>query len=303
MYCKYFGLKERPFSLVPDPGYLFFSPKHRAAFTMLEYGLLEQSGITVISGAVGSGKTTLIRLLLTRINHDELTVGVINNAHGYFVDLLEWIAAAFEVTSTGQSRVGLYREIQKFLVSEFGKGKQVVLIVDEAQNIDEKALEELRLLSNINSDKNQLVKMVLVGQPELLDSLRKPKLRQIAQRVSSEYHLEPLSCTETVAYIRYRLKVAGTEKKLFDAAAMLAIFYFSGGVPRLINTLCDHALVLAYGANKSQVDLEVALATAKGKRIGGIDHHREPSKELEKVRSLLKRGAGIDIESVVSAGR
>ncbi|OUS12722.1 hypothetical protein A9Q89_04790 [Gammaproteobacteria bacterium 53_120_T64] len=295
MYCKHFGLTEKPFSLIPDPDYLYFSPRHRSAFTMLEYGLMEQNGITVITGEVGSGKTTLTRLLLKRINYAELTVGLINNAHGSFDDLLEWVGTAFDIPTEGLSRVALYREIQNFLIEEFSKGKRVVLIVDEAQNVEEKALEELRLLTNINADKNQLVQIVLVGQPELLDVLCKPTLRQLAQRVSSEHHLQALNYKETVGYIRHRLTVAGVERLLFEQAALMVIYYCSGGIPRLINTLCDYALVLTYGADQQKVSLEMAMATIEGKRIGGVDRHRKPHPEMVKVRAAIKRGWGIDI--------
>ena len=295
MYLKYFGLKEKPFSMIPDPEYLYLSPQHRGAFTMLEYGLLEQNGITVVTGEVGAGKTTLLRLLLKRIDYNEFTVGVVNNVHGSFGDMLEWVVTAFEIPSEGLSRVGLFRGVQNFLIDEFSKGKRVVLIVDEAQNVEEKALEELRLLSNINADKNQLLQIVLVGQPELLDVLRKPTLRQLAQRVSSEYHLQALGCRDTAAYIGHRLRAAGADSLFFDQASIMLIFLYSAGIPRLINVLCDHALVLAYGSDTRKISLDIALAAVEGKKIGGADRHRVLTPEMEKIRAALHKVWGLDL--------
>ena len=289
MYLEHFGLRDKPFSQIPDPEYLFFSPVHRAAFTMLEYGLLEQTGITVITGEVGSGKTTLLRLLLQRIDYEKLTVGVVNNAHGNFQELLEWMGAAFEVPQEGLSKIGHHQALQRFMVDEFNKGKRVVLIIDEAQNIEPDALEELRLLSNINADKHQLLQLILVGQPELLETLREPGLRQFAQRVSTEFHIQPLNLKETMAYIRHRVRVAGSEETLFEQPAQLAIYYFSGGVPRLINTICDQALALAYGVDAKQVSLALALETVKGKKIGGINPHKNTHPDMEKIRILLEK--------------
>lgn len=300
MYQEYFGLREKPFSLLPDPDYLFFSKRHKAAFAMLEYGLWEQSGITVVTGAVGSGKTTLIRHLLRRIDYDEFTVGVVNSTHGSFDDMLQWIASAFGLDYENRSRVRLINDFTNFLIGEYAAGKRVALILDEAQNIEEKALEDLRLLSNINADKDHLLQILLVGQPELLDLLRRPTLRQFAQRVCAEYHLESMSCRDTIEYVRHRLQVAGGNKFLFDTFAIVAIFYYSGGIPRLVNTLCDQAMVYAYAAQLERIEVDLALEVIKGRRIGGLDRVRENAEELEKARHMLKQVVGVDIREVVS---
>ena len=300
MYLKYFGLTEKPFSLLPDPDYIFFSSRHQAAFAMLEYGLWEQSGITVITGAVGAGKTTLIRHLLRRIDYSNITVGMVNTSHSSFDDLLHWIVSAFGLTFEGKARVTLIREFHEYLIRQYASNKRVVLILDEAQNIEESALEELRLLSNINSEKDQLLQIILVGQPELLDTLRRPTLRQFAQRVCAEYHLEAMSCRDTIEYVRHRLKVAGGNRFLFDTFAIVAIYYYSGGVPRLVNTLCDQAMVHAYAAQVERIEVDIAMDVIKGKRIGGFDHARDNPEELEKARHMLKQVVGVDIRDVVN---
>jgi general secretion pathway protein A len=297
MYREHFGLVEKPFDLIPDPDFLYLSAKHQAAFTMLEFGLLEVTGITVISGEVGSGKTTLLRHLLKRINYDDITVGMINNIHHCDEDLMQWVVSAYNLSFESQSRVALHRALEEYLVQEYAQGRRVVLIVDEAQNISKKSLEELRLISNINADKDQLMQIILVGQPELLTLLCSPELSQIAQRVSAEYHLEPLSLKETIEYVCHRLQVAGGHY-IFETFAISVIYYFAGGVPRLINTLCDYALVHAYALDKTKVDLGVALEVVKGKRIGGIERVKEKNEDMEQARRTLYQATGIDLAEI-----
>lgn len=301
MYEQHFGLNEKPFSLIPDPEYLYLSPEHKAGLAMLEYGLLEQSGITVITGDVGAGKTTLIRYLLRTIDYSQLTVGFITNTHRSFGDLMQWVASAFDIPHQDRDRVTLYRDMQEFFINEYASGRRVVLVVDEAQNIDADTLEELRLLSNINADKDQLIQIILVGQPELFEVLRRPELSQIAQRVSAEYHIKPLDSNETVQYVRHRVRVAGGSRYIFDIFAILAIYYFSGGVPRLINTLCDYALVHAYAQDKDVVDVGVALEVVAGKRIGGVQRFTESNADREHARLAVQKLTGVDLADVVEA--
>ena len=304
MYREHFQLKEKPFSLIPDPGYLHFSEKHKTAYSLLEYGLWEQTGITVITGEVGSGKTTLLRHLLSQVDQSELTIGMINNTHSALGDLTQWIALAFGLPHEGRDKVGLFEDIQSFLIAEWGAGKRAVLIVDEAQNMDAETLEELRLYNNINADGYQLLQIILVGQPELRDTLRLPGLSQMAQRVSVEYHIQPLNWQETANYIRHRMATAaldGAEKnaaRVFDSVAMAVIFYFSGGVPRLINTLCDFALVHAYAKGSEVVDLEVALEVVKGRTIGGVNRFSNNQAELDLVCKRVKEAIGLDLDNL-----
>lgn len=295
MYREYFGLKHKPFSLIPDPEFLHMSPVHRLAFSMLEYGVHEQTGITVITGEVGSGKTTLIRHLLNQIKDQEVVVGLISNTHESLGELTHWIALAFEIETAGKDKVELYKDIQDFLIANYAMGFRILLIVDEAQNMSESTLEELRLFTNINSDQDYLLQIILVGQPELNDKLTKPELRQVAQRVSVEYHISALDREETAAYIRHRVKVAGGEYAIFNDQAIAAIFYHSGGIPRLINTLCDYALVHAYALEQKTIDLQIAMEVVKGRKIGGVNRFVTIEAETEKVREDIKATTGLDI--------
>ena len=269
MYEAFYGMKERPFALTPDPAFLFLSAKHSLALSMLEYSLTGQAGFTVVTGEIGSGKTTLIRQFLKRPDRS-INVGVISNTHVGFGDLLQWVLLAFGILSPAGDKASRYQAFASYLIEQYGAGKQTVLVVDEAQNLSIESLEELRLLSNINADKDQLLQMILVGQPELLENLKRPELRQFAQRVSVHYHLSPLSYPETRDYIRHRLKVAGASPNLFDKMAIGAIYYFSNGVPRLINSLCDMSLVYGFAESKRMIDIDTILAVVRDREKGSL---------------------------------
>lgn len=269
MYESFYGFSEKPFSLLPDPGFLYESSKHRMAATMLEYGLMNMAGITVITGEVGAGKTTLIRHLLNTIDSNT-TVGLISNTHKSFGELLQWVHMAFGLEYRGKDKVELYHDFEQFIVKEYAKGNRTVLIIDEAQNMAPETLEELRMLSNINADKDQVLQLVLVGQPELRATLNRTDLRQFAQRISSSYHLEALSMAETRGYIRHRLKTAGGNIDLFKDEACEEVWRCSRGVPRLINTLCDTALVYGFAEQISSIDAELVRDVAREKASTGL---------------------------------
>ncbi len=269
MYENFYGFREKPFSLLPDSGFLYLSSKHRIALTLLEYGLLNQAGFTVISGDIGTGKTTLIRQLLNQIDPG-IKVGLISNTHQTFGDLLQWIALAFELPHQGKDKVTLYRDFMDFIIREYGQGRRTVLIVDEAQNMSAETLEELRMLSNVNADKDQVLQVILVGQRELRDTLRRPDLVQFAQRIGVDYHLEPLTETETREYIRHRCQTAGGKVDLFTDQACARIHQATGGVPRLINLLCDTALVYGYAEQRDNIDAELISEVARDKQSGGL---------------------------------
>ncbi len=269
MYESFFGLKEKPFSLLPDPDFLFMSSKHALALSVLEYSLAGQAGFCAITGEIGAGKTTLVRALLRRIGR-ETTVGLIANTHSGLTDITAWALAAFGRGSSGQSDTNIYQEFMHFLIDEYGTGRRCVLIVDEAQNLTIEALEELRLLSNINTDKDLLLQVILVGQPELLAKLKKPELQQFAQRVSLSYHLAPLTYLETRRYIRHRLEIAGSKRAIFGDMAIGAVQYFSGGVPRIVNSICDMALVYGLGEDRQDIDLDLVQRVIADRQASGV---------------------------------
>ncbi len=257
MYEKYYGFREKPFTLLPDPDFLYLGKNHRAAMTLLEYGLVSQAGFVVISGGVGTGKTTLIRHLLNQIEQD-VTVGLIANTHVSFGNLIERILMAFGLDYIGKGQTQQFEAFTDFMVAEYTKNQRIVLIIDEAQNLSLTTLEELRMLSNINADKVQVLHIILVGQNQLLEKLRRPELEQFVQRVAVDYHLEPLSENETKQYIRYRLTAAGSDNaNIFSEKACELIFKNTDGIPRLINVLCDRLLVYGFSDEQETIDVEL----------------------------------------------
>jgi general secretion pathway protein A len=268
MYENFYGFREKPFSLLPDPEFLYLSANHSSAFSVLEYGLTGQAGFTVISGEVGSGKTTLLRSFLRQVG-PESTVGLISNTPQDYGSLLRWIMYAFELDYQGKETVELYEAFTDFMIAQYAVGKRCVLIIDEAQNLKSETLEELRMLSNVNASKDLLLQVILVGQPELAETLNRPDMQQFAQRVSISYHLKSLTLEETHIYIRHRLTVAGGDADLFTGAACDALHILSKGIPRLINGLCDIALVYGFGEESRQIDLETVLAVMEDRSRSG----------------------------------
>jgi type II secretory pathway predicted ATPase ExeA len=241
------------------------------ALAMLEYGLMNQAGFTVITGEIGSGKTTLIRQLLSQIENDEsIRVGLVSNTHRSFGELLQWILLAFRLEYRGKEKVELYHTLSEFLMKEYDMGNRTILIIDEAQNLDIESLEQLRMLSNINADKDQVLQLMLIGQPGLRDMLRQPELEQFAQRIAVDFHLRPLDLQGTCDYIRHRLVVAGGDPNLVEATACVTVYYYTRGVPRLINVLCDTALVCGYADQKSRIDADLIHDVVRDRSIGGI---------------------------------
>ncbi len=255
MYESFYQLNCMPFSLLPDPAFLFPSRQHSMALTLLRYTLVSKHPFTVITGEVGAGKTTLINRLLEDIG-ERHTVGLVNYTDRRVSSLWPWILGAFGIPYDRKSSARMHDDFKDFLIDARRQTESTVLIVDEAQNFGPRALENLRILSNVNT-KETLLQMILVGQPEFLDMLRRPDLRQLKQRITVYYKIDPLSELETRAYIAHRLGTAGGRPDTFDVEAIATIWEASGGIARNINTLCDLALVYGFFAKKQTIDASV----------------------------------------------
>lgn len=269
MYEAFYKLREKPFSILPDPDLIYWGKAHRFAFSMLEFGVMNNAQITVITGDVGSGKTTLVRFLLRRLDPRKTNVGLISNTPHERDELLQSIMVSLNLPMEGTT-AALLKRFQDFLYAQYAGGRRTILIVDEAQSLGMQALEGLRMLSNINVDKHQYLQLVLIGQPQLKDMLCKPELLQFAQRVSSDFHLKPLAESEVAQYIGFRLAAVGSTVHLFTEDACLQIARASHGVPRVINVLCDTALIYGYSENAKYITSELINEVIEDKRNFGI---------------------------------
>ena len=270
MYESFYGLKEKPFKILPDPGYLYMSQGHENAYTHLEYAIAENKGFVVITGEIGSGKTTLINYLLGKIEED-IKVGVITNTYVSPTQFLRMICQEFDLPDENLDKSGMLHLLQGFLIRQFAERKRVVLIIDEAQNLTPKTMEEVRMLSNLEDEKNHLIQMILVGQPELKNKLKRRDLVQFAQRVTVHCHLYGLNASEVKEYILYRLKVAGSNRTdIFTDEAIELISLYSKGIPRIINILCDTALVYGYADNLEIINKETVENVIQERESTGV---------------------------------
>ena len=254
MYCKFFGLKERPFNVTSDPAFFFLSNKHKEALAHLHYGVSQRKGIILLTGEIGTGKTTLCRFFLNELGKKVKTAFILNPRFSE-TQLLESIVADFGIRSPGKGKLGLIRGLNTFLLKESARGNNVVLIIDEAQNLKPELLEQIRLLSNLETEKEKLLQIILVGQPELNERLELYELKQLRQRIMVKYHILPLEGQEIDDYIRHRLKIAGlAESRIeFSKDAIKTISDFSSGMPRLINMVCDRALLSGFAEETTSI--------------------------------------------------
>jgi type II secretory pathway predicted ATPase ExeA len=269
MYESYFGFRTHPFSLTPDPAFLYLGSRHKVALSLLEYGLLKRMAFTVITGEPGTGKTTLLNAILERSDR-ELTVGVLSHTHAGLGSLLPWVLMTFGLDGKGMDGVEVYRAFAGFLGQEHAKNRRVVLVVDEAQNLGTAMLEELRLLSNLNDNRRQPLQIILSGQPSLHRLLQQPELLQLAQRISVDYHLAPFGEAETPAYIRHRIAFAGGPATLMTDLACSTVHRLTGGNPRLINQVADLSMAYGYAARSTWITAQLVQKAATDRTANGI---------------------------------
>ena len=280
MYQQYFGLAEAPFSIAPDPRYLFLSQRHQEALAHLLYGVGGDGGFVLLTGEVGAGKTTVCRCLLQQIPAS-CDVAYVFNPKLTVEELLSSICVEFGIAyPPDNASIKVFVDcINEYLLEAHAKGRHTVLIIDEAQNLSAEVLEQMRLLTNLETNERKLLQIILLGQPELAQMLERPELRQLSQRIVARYHLGPLTRAEVAAYVRHRLEISGAQRPLFPAALMGRMYRLSGGVPRVINVLCDRALLGTYVQGKERVD-RTTLAQAAREVF-----HQAPRRSL--VRPLL----------------
>jgi type II secretory pathway predicted ATPase ExeA len=269
MYESFYGLRTNPFTLVPDPRFLYLGKQHKTALNLLEYGLFNRAIFTVITGEPGTGKTTLLNTILEQSQH-EVTLGVLSHTHAGLGSLMPWVLMAFNLDGKGMDSVELFKTFTAFIVREHQRQRRVVLVVDEAQNLGAAMLEELRLLSNVNNGRNQPLQIVLSGQPGLRGLLQRGDLVQFAQRISVDYHLLPLGEDETPSYIRHRMAMAGGARSVMTTQASVMVHRLTCGNARLINQVCDVSLAYGYAERAPLVTADIVWRATNDRRAGGI---------------------------------
>jgi len=286
MYAAYFGLKENPFSLSPEPRYLFLSEKHRDALNCLVYGIQERKGFVLLSGDIGMGKTTICRSLLASLDNAVETALIFNTAVDE-LDLLETILGEYGVDIKGKTRNKKFfiDILNDFLLKNFAAGKTAVLLIDEAQNLSHGVLEQIRMLSNLETETEKLIQIILIGQPEIKNTLMLPALRQLNERITVRYDLKPLSLPEVREYIIHRLtKAQGPGSLTFTKGAYNLIYNFSEGIPRRVNALCDRALLIAYTKNIHKINRKIVRLAVHDI---GIDYFQKTMSMGKKILARL----------------
>lgn len=273
MYESFYGLKENPFNVTPNPDYIFLGENHKEALAQLLYGVREKKGFIVITGEVGTGKTTLIHYLLEKLNGNNHTkTAFLFNPKLTVNDFIQYILRDLGVRVQGQTKGEYLQHLHRYLLNAYRKDERVVLIVDEAQGLKPELLEEIRLLSNLETSRSKLIQIVLVGQPELDKTLSQPEYRQLRQRINLRFQIPPLNEKETKDYIEKRLRIAGAKGPIFTDKAIKEIYHRSGGIPRLINIICDNALLNGFALDQKLVDENSILEVSHDLKLNTKPH-------------------------------
>ncbi|WP_246043765.1 ExeA family protein [Geomonas edaphica] len=291
MYCEFYGFRESPFTLTPNPRFLFMSEQHREAYAHLIYAVDHRAGFVELTGEVGTGKTTLLRTFLGKLDQEGHRTALIFNPCLSDLELLKSVNREFGLSWESESRVELLQVLNAFLLEQKEAGRRVVLVMDEAQNLPAEVLEQIRLISNLETETDKLIQIVLSGQPELLSVLARKELRQLNQRVTVRYHLLPMDFESTQHYIDHRMELAGCYRAAeFSKAAMKRIYRFSGGVPRLVNVVCDRALLIGFTEEARTITGKMAAQAVS--EVGGFSPYGTTSNLLRRVfgRNIFKQG-------------
>jgi general secretion pathway protein A len=278
MYLDFYGLQEKPFDLTPDPRFIFLSKNHKEAFAHLLYGINSRSGFIALTGEVGSGKTTVLRALLNQLDTDHYRTALIFNPCLSPPELIQNINREFNIPAEAAQGPGLLDTVNPFLLQQNAEGRTAVLVIDEAQNLEAPVLEQIRLISNLETDRDKLIQIVLSAQPEFVKTLERKEMRQLSQRITVRYHLEPMDFEDTVAYINHRLEVAGRRGgAIFSRGALKRIYSYSRGLPRLINAACDRTLLVGYTRDTARIDSRIAamgIQDTKGNLASRVQRRR-----------------------------
>ncbi len=319
MYKQFFGLNRNPFEISPDPSFLVPTPRHNEALANLYYGVRRQKGFVVVTGEVGTGKTLLLKCLLDVLNHDQIAFAYVFNPRLTVGQFFQYILGDFGIKLNGNAKSEMLLALNSFLISRYRKAQTTVLVVDEAQHLSRELLEEIRLLTNLETGQQKLLQIILAGQPELEDKLDAADLRQLKQRVALRCRLEALTLQETRTYINRRLQLAGgSGSALFSDETVATIHQYSKGIPRLINTLCENALIIAYAHKVKQVspqfveevaaDFRLNVSTPPRAENNGVEPHNMSKQQLIGVLMRILEAVGGDGEppvqsQVTAAGR
>ena len=301
MYKSFFKLQNNPFGTSPDPRFLYMMPHTREALACLEYGISARKGFTVLTGEVGTGKTTLLRQALTSLSRQRVSTAFVFNPCLDVIDFLEFVLTDFGIPPTTRNKSGMLLQLNRWLIERFRMEETCVVVIDEAQNLSWELLEEIRLLTNLETSTHKLLQIVLSGQPELEVKLRHPSVRQLRQRVSLWCRTQSLTAEQTRGYVAERLRIAGAQSPLFTDEALDLVHQYGRGIPRVINLICENALILAYVEQIPQVPARIIESVAKELELGIHQFQYSPLSRGEEPTSQVSRAAASDAPGLVTA--